>query len=103
MEGQQLSKFVIGKRVADKARAPLLNPARKALKSGARKLRKQCGADVDIHQITPERPHGGRFTALDALMSGHTVTLQAWRCVRAGVDMFDAGEHEMIGELTVKL
>lgn len=103
MEGRQLANYVIGKRIADKARAPLLTPARKALKNAEQKLRKLCGSDVEIHAITQERRHGGRPTSLEALMSGGTVTLQAWRCVRASADVFDGGDHVMVSELVVKL
>lgn len=103
LEGRQLANHVIGKRIADKARAPLLTPARNALKQARAKLIKQCGSDVDLHDITQERRHGGRPTALEALMRGESVTIQAWRCVRAGADVFDSGDHEMVGEVTVKL
>jgi hypothetical protein len=103
LEGRQLQNYIIGKRIADKARAPLLTPARNALKKATAKLYKQCGTDVEIQEITPERRHGGRFTAFEALMGGQAVTLQAWRCTRAGVDIFDGGDHEMVGEIVVQL
>lgn len=103
MEGRQLSNYIIGTRIAAKARMPLLTPARNALKKAHAKLRKQCGEGVDIHEITQERRHGGRPTPLESLMSGGTVTLQAWRCVREPADIFDGGDHEMVAELSVSL
>lgn len=105
MEGRRLANFVIGKRIADKARAPHWTAAKNALKKGTEKLRKQCGAQVDIHQITPERRHGGRLTALEALMQGQPVILQAYRCVRAPNpdDFFDEGEFRIEAQTTVQI
>lgn len=103
LEGRQLSNFIIGKRIADKARAPLLTPARNALKKARAKLLKQCGQDMEIYEITPERTHGGHVPTLEALMRGDSVTLQAWRCTRQGLDILDPGEHLMVGEIAVKL
>lgn len=79
--------------------------ARNAMKKARAKLSKQCGPGVDVHEIIP-RLHTGNAaapTSPEALTRGYAVTLQAWRCVRGGADEFDAGDHEMVGELTVKL
>lgn len=102
MEGQKLQNYIISKRIADKARAPLLTPARNALKKALTKLAKSA-PDAELHQINPEQANGSRLTSLETLMRGQGVILQAWRCTRQPIDVFDCGEFEMVAQVIVKL
>lgn len=97
----ELSRFVIGRRIAEKARAPLLTAARKALQKGKAKLVKQYGGDTLM--VFEYDANGNEASGLELLQRGQPVTLKMWRTLRESVDFFDPGERKVVGELVVRL
>lgn len=97
MEGRELARMVIGRRMADKARAPHATAAKNALNAAQRKLRKLHG-DVNIDDGSP------RDGAWAALQRGETVTLTAWKLVSQGDgSFFDPDKYEAVGTLAVSI
>lgn len=104
MNDAQFTRYVIGKRQAEKARAPFATAAKNALKKATAKLGKIAGCDVlsvCAFNAAGEQVNGSR--AQKELEAGRAVTLKVWRCVRASADVLDAGEYEIAGEIVVKI
>lgn len=104
MNDRQLTQQIIGRRIAEKARAPLATAARKALDKATAKLVKRYGGDslmVEAYTEVGEQINGGQ--ARTALELGQSVNLKLRRCIREGVDILDAGKYEVAGEVVVKL
>jgi len=102
MTEKALARFIIGRRITEKARAPLATPARNALKKAKAKLVKLYGGDsmmVFAYNAAGE-PIEDEW---DALQRGEAVTLRMIHEVRPSVDLFDLGEHKVMGEITVQL
>lgn len=106
MQGRELQNFVMGRRAAEKARAPLATTARKSIEKATAKLVKNHGGDslmVTAYNSTGEQINGHRASV--ELQQGRTVTLRMTHCVREpnDDDWTDGGKYAVVGEVTVRL
>lgn len=98
----ELSRFVIGRRIAEKARAPLNTPARNALAKAKAALVKAHGGDALC--VSEYDAEGNPVNGLTALQRGEAVTLKLWLPVRESSGAWDdPGEYRMAGETVVRL